>query len=117
MTPGGTDIVVLFGGPGPDALYVTELAIREVWPDAVTDKPEPLEWLIYENEEAQSSWEEHGAIEANRDTMIYLLAEPYNAVTIVVDDTETPAVLAALKALAEIAISTRPAPFRCKSKQ
>jgi hypothetical protein len=114
VEPGGRDIVCLFGGPGEDALYIVERAIREVWPEAVVDAPEKLERLIYENEAARKSWEKHGAVPENLDTMIYLIAEPYNAITMVVDHTSTPAAQAALKALAGIALSPRPGPFRTK---
>jgi len=99
MVPGGTDIVCAFAGGPSEAISLVEKAVYTVWADAVVRNAGTGERLIYQNEAAEEDWRKHGASDTNADTMIYVLAS-WGSVTLVVDDTEAPAVKAALAALA-----------------
>jgi hypothetical protein len=101
---GGTDVIVLFRGPGSDALTCAADALREVWPEAVIVSASPLEWFVYRDELACQSWNRNGAVPENEGGMIHLLAEPWGSMTVVLDDRRSPAAQAVLKALAGLVL-------------
>ncbi len=112
---GGKDIVALFGGSGEVVLGLVTEAICEVWPEAVIISAEPLEWFVYRDELAHQRWNRDGASPENANTMIHLIAEPWNALTLVLDDPTAPAAQAALRRVMQIVIDTRPGTLSAKT--
>jgi len=100
---GGTDVIIPTTLAPAEALDICVRSIVEFWPGAVIEDAEsgqfyrsyravPFnhvnELFVYRDQTACESWEELGADESNRDTMVHLLYT--RQLTVVVDDPAAP---------------------------
>lgn len=94
----GSDIRIP-SSAGPESMEVAVRAIRQQWPRAVFENPETGErynffWqipfggldelFVYRDETTADKWDELGAVDELRNTMIHLLAD-VGMITVVID--------------------------------
>ncbi len=97
---GGCALTVRTTSSRPTNMKICVASLSILWPDSVVEDaltgsttqwpiPDRLEeLLVYKDKSAQTSWEEHGAIRVNRNTMVHLIARKPTQVTVVMDDIE-----------------------------